>query len=247
MQKTCIIIPCYNEEKRLSVKTFVDFLKANKDIDFCFVNDGSQDNTSKVLQDIKLNSPDQVIILDFDKNTGKASAIRAGVLYIHQFTYKFVGYWDADLSTPLIEILNMKSILETNNELIMVLGSRVKRLGATIERKISRHFFGRIFSTFSSLILQLPVYDTQCGAKLFRSEVIRYLFEHPFLTNWLFDVELLARLRNNLGIHKTLQSCYEYPLSVWKDIGKSKLSFFDIIKVPYLLIKIHIIYNYFKN
>lgn len=247
MPKTCIIIPCYNEEKRLNVKAFCDFLENNKDIDFCFVNDGSEDNTSKVLQDIKLKFSKQVILLELDKNAGKASAIREGVLYVLKNSYKFIGYWDADLSTPLFEITNMKSILEDNNELLIVLGSRIKRLGATIERKVLRHYLGRMFSTFSSLILKLPVYDSQCGAKLFRIEVVDYLFGRPFLTNWLFDVELLARLRNHIGVQKVLQSCYEYPLSVWKDIGGSKLSFFHIIKVPYLLIKIHINYNFSKK
>jgi len=51
--KTGIIIPCYNEEDRLNQKAFVSFIKENKDYHLCFVNDGSKDNTIKVLQEMK--------------------------------------------------------------------------------------------------------------------------------------------------------------------------------------------------
>ena len=125
----------------------------------------------------------------------------------------------------------------------MVLGSRIKRLGASIDRKAKRHYLGRVFATFASLTLRLPVYDTQCGAKLVQAALVPQLFDQPFLSRWIFDVELLARLRNLVGVQKLLDATIEAPLDKWEDIGGSKLRFSYMMRAPLELWKIARRYN----
>lgn len=242
MQKTGIVIPCYNEADRLNVNAFNEFIKENETIEFLFVNDGSSDETMKALESIRLNCSERVMILDLKANQGKAEAVRQGLLFMFSLNkYPYVGFWDADLATPLNEINRLLSASAYSNFKI-VLGSRLKRLGANVERRALRHILGRVFSTFASLILKLPVYDTQCGAKLFHQST-KELFEEKFITKWLFDIEILARYRNTNGIDKALIDLYEYPISTWIEVGGSKLSATHMLKVPFELLRIKQKYN----
>ena len=125
---------------------------------------------------------------------------------------------------------------------MVVMGSRVKLLGRDIERKTMRHYLGRVFATCASMVLSLPVYDTQCGAKLFRNtRGTRWAFRAPFLSRWLFDVELLARL-GLLGrrrpAYDTHRCVYEKPLPEWRDVAGSKIKLRDWVKAAWELARI---------
>jgi hypothetical protein len=80
----------------------------------------------------------------------------------------------------------------------------------------------------------MPVYDTQCGAKLFRAdEMPAGLLDEPFLTRWLFDVEVLARLRRRAldGKGPTAESLVvEVPLRRWTDVPGSKVRALDFFR-----------------
>jgi glycosyltransferase involved in cell wall biosynthesis len=177
------------------------------------------------------------MVLDLRQNGGKAEAVRQGVQASLEWKpFDFVGYFDADLSTPLREIPYILS--HFNEATDVAFGSRVKRLGTVIERNPARHYLGRVFSTFSSLILDIPVYDTQCGAKIFRSETARRIFADPFLTRWLFDIELFGRMILESGRDSMGQRAIEVPLHQWVEVGKSKLKFSYLVKVPLELLRI---------
>ena len=243
MYKLCIVVPCYNEALRLDGDRYIEALKKQSNFSVCFVNDGSNDNTSDVLLALTKRLPEQISMLHLETNLGKAAAVRLGILEnLKDKEFHFIGFLDADLSTPLEELKFMMEILLKDHDI--VIGSRIKRLGATVERELWRHITGRFFATFVSNILRLPVYDSQCGAKLFKREFIASLFQEPFKTDWLFDVEILFRARNMYGKEFVLKKIMEYPLHEWVNVGGSKLKLRHFMKVPFQLFKIHYYYNY---
>jgi len=192
---TVVVVPCYNEALRFDVEAFRAGVGVLDDVQLLLVDDGSTDQTADVLRRFRDTEPERADVLVLETNMGKAEAVRRGVNRAFEGGAEFVGYWDADLATPLDQIQPFREVLAGRPELLAVLGSRIKRLGANIDRNPARHLAGRLFATLASLVLGLPVYDTQCGAKLFRvSEPVRRAFDEPFLTRWLFDVEILASL-----------------------------------------------------
>ena len=116
----------------------------------------------------------------------------------------------------------------------MVFGARVQLLGRVIERRAVRHYLGRVFATAASLMLGLRIYDTQCGAKLFRaSPAMQALFQEPFATRWLVDIEILARLiqaRRGTALPQAEDIIYEFPLPEWRDVAGSKVKAWDFAK-----------------
>jgi dolichyl-phosphate beta-glucosyltransferase len=243
MQEVCVVVPCFNEEHRLRQADFLSFIAGHPTASLCFVDDGSRDGTVSVLEALRSHCPERILVHRLAKNAGKAEAVRGGVLHVAASgPWPILGYWDADLSTPLDEVDRLLRVMREHPDCRLVLGSRVKRLGAHIERRMARHIFGRIFATLASAILGFEVYDSQCGAKLFRRDLAPVCFADPFLTRWLFDLEMLVRLRNAAGA-SAIEATREVPLSRWKEVGGSKLGVSDMINVPLELLKIRTHYN----
>src|SRR5262249_42874774 len=146
------------------------------------------------LETLAARHPAQLSVLAFDRNRGKAEALRRGLLVAFERSPDLVGYLDADLATPISELEPMRALF-ADPDLHMVLGSRVALLGRDVQRSLIRHYVGRTFSTMASLVLHLDAYDTQCGAKVLRnSEVVRAVFQEEFTVTWTFDLEILVRL-----------------------------------------------------
>jgi glycosyltransferase involved in cell wall biosynthesis len=234
--KTIVVVPCYNESKRLRQDDFLHYVEQNDDVAFLFANDGSRDNTLEVLQELTAKH-ERLLMFDIQPNGGKAEAVRKGMLYAaEQFKPDYIAFWDADLATPLTEIEPMVKWADKGYDAVM--GLRLMRLGAKVRRKTMRHYLGRCFATVASMMLNLPVYDTQCGSKLFRREVVEAIFQEQFITRWLFDVELLARYKQRYGVEQAIQKIYEYPLFQWEDVDGSQLKSRDFFKAPLELMKI---------
>ena len=176
-----VVIPCYNEATRLQGSKFKAFACAKPAIRFLFVNDGSTDRTGWVLEGLHQDAPQHFAICHLAQNRGKAEAVRQGILRAFEASPAYVGYWDADLATPLDTLVDFCELLNVRPDLEMVFGARVQLLGRVIERRAVRHYLGRVFATAASLMLGLRIYDTQCGAKLFRaSPAMQALFQAAF-------------------------------------------------------------------
>ena len=244
MQNCCIVIPCYNEAGRLNFNLIDTYLNDQKDVVLVFVNDGSRDDTFDMLQAFKEKNPVRIFTVDLQTNAGKAQAVRHGILFaLNEIKPDYIGYLDADLSTPLIEMDKMFAYLDGNKNSKVIFGSRVKRMGSTIKRSWIRHYTGRVFATLISAMLDLPIYDSQCGAKVMTAERASTLFQDEFLTTWLFDIEFLFRYKNLFGVKRTLTEIYEYPLFEWIENKGSKIRFYDLFAVPVDLIRIYLHYS----
>lgn len=242
MTRTIIVIPCYNEAERLDLEVFSAYLGQPEGVDFLFVNDGSTDDTGEVLAGLKAASPDRVDVLTLEHNQGKAEAVRLGMLEAARRDAEFFGFWDADLSTPLSELAGFGRCLNERPDIEMVFGARVNLLGRTVRRQLFRHYISRLFATLAAGVLGLGVYDTQCGAKLFRNtDDARALFEEPFISRWIFDVELIARLirmRKGTDGASPEDVIFEFPLLEWYEIRGSKLRLRDFFLMSFDLVKI---------
>ncbi len=232
-----IVIPCYNEEKRLSGEAFLGYLEAFEQLRFVFVDDGSTDGTLAMLEDLQRHNPGQIDILALPKNSGKADAVRQGLIMATQQGADLVGYWDADLATPLAAIRDFAEIALRYDEIDVVYGARMRLLGRRINRTLARRAVSRICSTLARVAVRLPVRDTQCGAKLLRNTpVLRASLEREFTAGWLFDVELFTRL--SLQTQDQRKAFFEYPLVEWTEVAGSKITAMVIFKSGLKMLKL---------
>lgn len=215
----CLIVPCFNEAARLDFSRFAELPAGATCL---LVNDGSSDETGDL---IRRHLSDRLRLLDLPKNAGKAEAIRQGMLHARDTGLldgvEWVGFWDADMATPFSELERFLAYAATmDGRVDGIIGSRIYKLGSTIARSYQRHLLGRVFATAAGALLKLECYDSQCGAKLFRTEHVERAFGEPFISRWIFDVEILMRLRDLRLI--------EYPLRTWTDVRGGKLQALNV-------------------
>jgi glycosyltransferase involved in cell wall biosynthesis len=231
MSLIAIIIPCFNEEKRLKPAGVLSFLKLHSYYHFIFVDDGSSDRTGNILDDLEAKNNLQVTQLKLTTNKGKANAVREGfLLCATKKAYSFIGYLDADLSTDYEEMIRLTNLVKEQN-LDFAFGSRMKKLNATINRSGFRHLAGRVITTIIDTYFKLGIYDTQCGAKLFTMALAETVMKEPFVTNWLFDVEIFLRIRQFCPTCKG----EELSLQNWTSRNGSKI---NILSTPELMIEL---------
>lgn len=219
------VVPCFDEAARLDRGAFLAIADGCSQRSVVFVDDGSRDGTLAVLNELARERPGKIEVVALAANQGKAEAVRQGMLHALAGPGDIIGYLDADLATPPAELERLVELVR-NGGFDVLLGSRVQLLGRAIKRSSARHYVGRIFATCASLSLGLPVYDTQCGAKLFRrTEALAGALAEPFTSRWAFDVELLGRLvRPRPGIAPIeVTRMHEEPLLAWSDMPGSKL------------------------
>ncbi|MEO8376349.1 MAG: glycosyltransferase [Candidatus Sumerlaeota bacterium] len=242
-----VVVPCYNEEKRLPVADYENFVRTNSDYKFLMVNDGSRDGTLALLNAMAAKNPEFFEVLNLEKNVGKAEAVRHGIQRSFAMRTDWVAFWDSDLATQLDELPYFLAILHDRPDVQIILGARVRLLGREIHRKLPRHILGRVFATTASNYLRWPVYDTQCGAKFFRNlPIIHEIYRDPFISRWIFDVELLVRFKKacqRAGLGSGSDKIYEYPLRKWEDVKGSTVKGRDFFKAFFEFFRIVVKYK----
>ena len=240
MVASTVVVPCFNEARRLQAEKFLDFSRKHSDVRLLMVDDGSSDDTRMQLDKLSAKSAGRIGVHSLPKNQGKAEAVRQGVLAALRDGAEYIGYWDADLATPLDYIPRFRRILQDRTDVQLVLGARIPLLGHRIHRSPWRGRLGRLFAKAASLVLRLRVFDTQCGAKLFRvAPETAEIFAEPFLARWIFDVELIARLLQVSGERLPEELLFECPLEQWRDVAGSRLKLRDFAKAPWELAAIY--------
>jgi len=226
-----IVIPAYNEAARLPglFEELAECLRrdasqhADLDVTFCIVDDGSRPDqfaAEKRAADERAFG-DAVRLVRLDVNRGKGGAIRAGLEVGLAEGFDYLGFMDADGAVPVRELHRALAYLVAARRaagVTGVIGSRVLMLGRSVTRNPVRHYLGRVFATFVSVWFAQPVYDTQCGLKIFGRETLQRHLKTPTDDRWVWDTQLLlAMLHAGERIH-------EFPVD-WRETGGSKLSF----------------------
>lgn len=227
-----VIIPLYNEEKRLiNLLEIYNYLNNQKfSWEIILINDGSKDKTKKIaLNLIKNNYFKNIILISYKENHGKGFAVKTGML---KASGEYRLFTDIDLSTPIEEI---EKILVFVKKFDIVIGSR-KRKGAKVikhQPKI-RERLGKEFTMLSQKLLGLKVTDFTCGFKCFSADSADKIFLIQRIERWGFDAEILF-LAQKLNI-----SIKEIAI-VWKNDGETKvrlpidifISLVDLFKIRY--------------
>ncbi|WP_203258754.1 response regulator [Hyunsoonleella ulvae] len=249
IQQRCVgvVIPCYNEEDRLLSDEFLQFIDKNSGYHLCFVNDGSKDSTLDVLHNLQKGREDYISVYNCEKNGGKAEAVRLGMLHMAKKKgLDFIGFLDADLSTDLKDFDDLVSTIE-HSSFKIVSGSRISRMGANITKESARKLISMTINFIIRKILGMNFKDTQCGAKIFRKDVIHLAFDKKFVTQWIFDVEIFKRMSGHFGVEKAKKYICEQPLKRWIHADGSKLSMKDSVKIVMQLAQIAWVYRRKKS
>lgn len=221
-----IVIPCYNEAVRFVSEDYIVFLNNNSAVKLCIVDDGSTDTTKSVLQKLQLDFPSQIEILSLPTNVGKGNAIRQGMEFsLSKFpNCSDFGFLDSDLSVDLNTYKKMLDIHRADNN-IMTYASREKIRTTEIKNTAIRKIASVVAKIMVRWCFNLSINDTQCGAKIVNRKVAIKIFQIPFNSRWLFDIEMFMRLKNLSGLERVSP----YYLKSWMYRANSKLNNADLL------------------
>jgi len=194
MKKISVILPCYNEEKRIesTLKATVEFSKKNPNYEFIFVDDGSRDKTAEILNKkiVKMRG-NKIKLISYKKNMGKGYAVKIGVASAEG---DYICFTDSDLAYSLEHLKTMEKMLERCD---IVIGRRGLASENIKNIPTLRRIIGIGYNLFSRAILNLNYKDMQAGIKGFRKEAAKKLFQKQIIKGWSFDTEVLYLAQKN--------------------------------------------------
>jgi dolichyl-phosphate beta-glucosyltransferase len=221
-----IIIPAYNEEKRLpaTLTKVKEYLASTRweFTEIVVVDDGSRDSTSDLARKAGVR------LLQNPGNRGKGYSVRHGML---EAKGDWLLFSDADLSSPIGELDKLWNAIEREHAQAAIGSRDLDRSRIGVRQPLFREFGGRFFNLVMRLVTGLPFHDTQCGFKLFEATAAREIFRRQRVERFGFDVEVLY-IAQHLG-YRTL----EVPVR-WDDVAGTKVrmtaalaAFLDPLKV----------------
>ena len=225
-----IVVPCFNEAERWNPDSW-QLMVEQVPATFLFVDDGSEDDTPALLEQLVGNP--KATVLKMPRNRGKAEAVRQGMNHLlANANLSGVGYLDADGAFAQDDVTTLAGVFSekvAEDEFDAVWSSRVALAGRDIKRSQARHYAGRIIATYLSVSEEFFPYDTQSGYKLFvDGQTLRTCLSSPFRTRWLFEIELLARWRRISGSPMRI---WEEPVNYWHDVPGSKITRGELVRV----------------
>ena len=231
MGKVSVILPIYNEEKKIR-ETFNEvskFSEKNEDYTFIFVDDGSKDNTNKILRELMNQSNKNIKLVSYINNSGKGYAIKTGIKYANG---DYICFTDGDLAYSLDHLKLMNEKLKYFD---MVLGKRGLVSDNIHNIKKIRKIFGKTFNTFSKFILGIGFDDTQAGLKGFKGDIAKKLFSKQKIKGFSFDAEIiyLAKKYNYkiLEIPARVSNGHSYKISKVNLFKDSIKMFFSLLEI----------------
>lgn len=232
--KLSLIIPAYNEEKRISrvVDSYSTFLDKKYDYELLIVCDGN-DNTARIVRGMMADDP-RIRLLEFQKRQGKGGAILAG---FREAEGELVGFVDSDDSVSPYDF--EKLIISMNGADCAIASRRVEGARISASQPWRRRILSKMFNVLVNLMFSIGIKDTQCGAKVFKKSVVETLLPAMRTNGFEFDVELLWRIKKRGFRIK------EVPVE-WKHEGGSTFSlkysgtmFLNLLKVRFPQKHIH--------
>jgi dolichyl-phosphate beta-glucosyltransferase len=225
-----LVIPAYNEEKRLGNHGHVfEYIRNNfRTVEFLYVDDGSTDGTYLRLLDYQ-KQDSHVKILRHERNLGKGKAVRTGM---EVATGDLVLFSDVDFSTPIEEI--QKLLPYIRHDFDIAFGSRgVPGSNVEIRQSLLRQVTGKIGNAIVQTLLLLPFTDTQCGFKLYRADALKKILPRLTVDGFAFDIEMLT-VASAQGLRAV-----EVPVT-WRNVLDSRVRaihnlevFRDVLRIRY--------------
>ncbi|MSS74680.1 glycosyltransferase [Candidatus Pacearchaeota archaeon] len=215
--KLAIVIPAYNEERRIgkTLDAFITYYNTRKGVKtkIWVIINNTRDKTLEIVQSYKKKYPHKIDYLNLIKG-GKGYAVIEGFKCAYKEKYDLIGFVDADLATSP---LAFDDLIHKRGKAEGVIASRyLPGSRCTPTLTFRRAVVGKLFNTFTRLLLHLPESDTQCGAKVFSKRAIAHIISSVKVTQWAFDIELLYEC------HQAGFTIKEVP-TTWIDIEGSKV------------------------
>jgi glycosyltransferase involved in cell wall biosynthesis len=220
METLSVVIPAYNEEKRLpaTLDRILDYVERSKTpvVEILVVDDGSRDRTAALVEARR----GIVRLVSNPGNRGKGYAVRNGMLAAK-------GDWilstDADLSSPITELEKLMAAARRDNAVVAIGSRALDRRLVKVHQPMMRELSGRAFNVVMRAVTGLPFLDTQCGFKLFRKDAAKNIFSRQIEEGFSFDVEDLL-IAQALGLRSI-----EVPVE-WSNVEGTKVSLTQGIK-----------------